>query len=41
VSFANKQLLIFRRNLEEAKFLSKNFSNGKITADKPGKEKRK
>jgi predicted outer membrane protein len=39
VSFANKQLVVFRRNLEEANFLSKQVGNKKMTADKPRKEK--
>ena len=39
VSFANKQLMVFRRNLEEANFLSKQVSNKNMTADKPRKEK--
>jgi predicted outer membrane protein len=38
VNFSNKQLTVFRRNLEEAKFLSKNFSEGKTTAVKPRKK---
>lgn len=39
VSFANKQLPVFRRNLEEARYLSKNIRNSKITADRPRKAK--
>lgn len=38
VSFANQQLLIFRRNLGEARYLSKNISSSKVTADRPRKE---
>ena len=38
VSFSNKQLTVFRRNLEEAKFLSKNFGNGKMTGNRPSKK---
>ncbi|TCC93144.1 DUF4142 domain-containing protein [Pedobacter hiemivivus] len=41
VSFANKQLVVFRRNLEEANFLSKQIGNKKMTADKPRKEKKR
>lgn len=37
VSFATEQLLVFRRNLEEARYLSKNIRNIKITADRPRK----
>ena len=38
VSFSNKQLTVFRRNQEEAKFLSKNFGNGKMTGNRPSKK---
>lgn len=38
VSFANKQLTVFRRNLEEAKYLSKTLSDHKMTADRPQKK---
>lgn len=41
VNFSNKQLTVMRRTLEEAKFLSKQVSDKKITADKPRKEKMK
>ncbi|KIO77365.1 hypothetical protein TH53_09865 [Pedobacter lusitanus] len=38
VNFSNKQLTVFRGNLEEAKFLSKNLSNRKTTGDQPTKK---
>lgn len=38
VAFANKQLLVFRRNLEEARYLSKIISGSKRTADRPRKQ---
>lgn len=38
VNFSNKQLIAFRRNLEEAKFLSKNLSNDKLTSKWPGEK---
>jgi len=38
VSFANKQLTVFRRNLEEAKYLAKITGKGKVTADRPRKQ---
>jgi predicted outer membrane protein len=34
VAFSNKQLMVYRRNLEEAKFLSKNFNNGKMISNR-------
>jgi len=40
VSFSNKQLTVLRRNLEEAKFLSKQVSGKKMTADKLRNEER-
>jgi predicted outer membrane protein len=40
VSFSNKQLIVFRRNLEEAKYLAKITGKGKITADRPRKMKK-
>jgi len=38
VNFSNKQLTVFRRNLEEANFLSKQVSKKKMTAKNTGKE---
>lgn len=38
VAFANKQLLVFRRNLEEGRYLSKIISGSKRTADRPRKQ---
>jgi predicted outer membrane protein len=37
-SFATKTLVVWRKNLEEARFLSKNMTNSKMVADKPRKE---
>ncbi len=39
VNFANKQLVLQRRTVEEANFLSKLVSDKKMAADKPRKEK--
>jgi putative membrane protein len=41
VAFANKQLSVFRKNLEEAKYLSKNINTSNMIGEMPHLEKMK
>ena len=41
VAFANKQLIVFRKHLEEARYLSKNSNTGNMIGELPDLEKMK